>query len=100
MDSDFTVITEQQSSEAKASESPESHPDVDSHTLTAHVHKPTCKTSTHAVQRGRKEEEIDLNKNQREATRTSVTSSNRDNGTSTNQEQAGGILTHTGFHQV
>lgn len=102
MDSDFTVITEQKASEVKASESPDSHPVVDSHTVTAHMHKPTYKTSMHAVQRSTKEEEIDLNKNQKEATRTSVTSSNgsRDNGTSTSQEQAGGIQTLTGFHQV
>lgn len=102
MDSDFTVITEQKASEAKASESPESPPDVDSHAVTAHIHKPTYKTSVHAAQRSTKEEETDLNKNQKEAARTSVTSSNggRDNGTSTNQEQAGGIQTHTGFHQV
>lgn len=97
IDSGFTLITEQNAPEAKASESPNAHLDMDTRTLTAHMHKPSTKTDTHAMQSA-KEEEIALNK--KGATTTAMTSLNgdRDNGTSSDQERAGGILIHFGCH--
>ncbi|XP_023251041.1 DNA replication ATP-dependent helicase/nuclease DNA2 [Seriola lalandi dorsalis] len=81
-DSGFTVIT---------NGNPHTRLDEDTHTLTAHVHKPRAQTITPALQRSAKEEEADLNK--KEATRAAVTSPNgeEDNVPPSNQVQAAGM---------
>lgn len=98
-DSDFTVITEQKATEAKASGNPHTRLDKDTHTRTADVHKPSAQTITPVTQRSAKEGEIDLNKKGATA-RTAVTSSNGDgdNVTSSDQERAGGTLMNFDCH--
>lgn len=88
--SGFTVITEQKAAEVRTNVN--LHLEKDTHSLTAQVHELTAQIATSAPQRSVKEGEADTNKT--EATRTAMTSSNRDkdNVTSSDQEQATGIL--------
>ncbi|TKS69991.1 ATP-dependent helicase/nuclease DNA2 DNA replication [Collichthys lucidus] len=89
-DSAFTVITEQKAAEAKASGNSHTHLDEDTHTLTAHVHNPNAQAVTPAMQRSKKDGEIELNV--KGETRTTMTPPNGDGGsvTSSDQERAGG----------
>lgn len=98
--SGFTLITEQKATEAEASENPNTHLDIDTHTLTVHKHIPSTKTIAYAMQRSAKDAEIDINK--KGATSTAITSSrgDQDNGKSSDEERAGGMLIHFGCHQV
>ncbi|XP_028459168.1 DNA replication ATP-dependent helicase/nuclease DNA2 isoform X2 [Perca flavescens] len=88
-DSGFTVITEQKATGVKANGNPHTCLDKDTHTLTAHMHKPSFQAITPTTQRSAKEGEIDLIK--LGATRTTMTSSNGDgdNVTSSDQGRAG-----------
>ncbi|XP_010730652.3 DNA replication ATP-dependent helicase/nuclease DNA2 isoform X3 [Larimichthys crocea] len=89
-DSAFTVITEQKAAEAKASGNSHTHLDEDTHTLTAHVHKPNAQNVTPAMQRSEKDGEIELNV--KGEMRTTMTPPNGDRGsvTSSDQDRAGG----------
>lgn len=95
--SGFTVITEQKATEVKTNGNPHTYQDKNTHTLVAHVRKPSAQSITPAPQRSAKEREVDLN--EKEATRTARTLPNggRDNVPSSNQEQAGGKPTKWGF---
>lgn len=96
-DSGFTVITEQKAAEVKTNGNPHTLLNKDTHTLTAHVHKPSAQTIAPEVQRSAKEGKGDLNKE--EATRTAITSQkgDKDEVPSSHQEQGGGMLTKLGF---
>ncbi|XP_044202740.1 DNA replication ATP-dependent helicase/nuclease DNA2 isoform X1 [Thunnus albacares] len=89
-DSGFTVITEQKAAEGNASERPYARLDKDTHTLTAHMHKPSAQAVTPALERSTEEREDDLN--EKGAAITAVISSNGDRGnvTSSDQEKTGG----------
>lgn len=91
-DSAFTVITEQKAAEAKASGNSHTHLDEDTHTLTAHVHKPNAQNVTPAMQRSEKDGEIELNV--KGEMRTTMTPPNGDRGsvTSSDQDRAGGTM--------
>ncbi|XP_078107030.1 DNA replication ATP-dependent helicase/nuclease DNA2-like [Sander vitreus] len=88
-DSGFTVITEQKATGDKANGNPHTCLDKDTHTLTAHMHKPSVQAITPTTQSSAKEGEIDLFK--LGATSTAMTSSNGDgdNVTSSDQGRAG-----------
>ncbi|XP_018522255.1 DNA replication ATP-dependent helicase/nuclease DNA2 [Lates calcarifer] len=90
-DSGFTVITEQKAAEVKTNGNPHTLLNKDTHTLTAHVHKPSAQTIAPEVQRSAKEGKGDLNKE--EATRTAITSQkgDKDEVPSSHQEQGGGM---------
>lgn len=84
MDSGFTLITEQKSTDTKA-ENLITRLDVE-------VHQPSVQTTAHTAQDTTQERETDFNK--RGITRTAVTSPNGDGDTvtSSDQEHAGGIV--------
>ncbi|XP_034727332.1 DNA replication ATP-dependent helicase/nuclease DNA2 isoform X2 [Etheostoma cragini] len=90
-DSGFTVITEQKATGAKANGNPHTCLDKDTHTLTAHMHKPSVQAITPTTQRSANGGENDVIR--LGATRTAMTSSNGDgdNVTSLDQGQAGGM---------
>lgn len=84
-DSGFTLITAQK---ATASGNPPTRLDKDTHTLSA---QPSAQTITPVTQRSAEEGEIDLN--EKGATRAAV-NRDGDKATSSDQERAGGTLTH------
>lgn len=85
--SGFTVITEQEATQAKTGVN--LCVDKEMCSPTAHVHEPAAQIVPSASQRNTNER--DANTNQTEATRTAMTSSNGDNMTSSDQQQAAGI---------
>ncbi|XP_059214337.1 DNA replication ATP-dependent helicase/nuclease DNA2 [Centropristis striata] len=88
-DCGFTVITEQKAADWKASGNPHTRLDVDTYTLTAHMHKPSAQAVKPAMQRGVKERKVDLNKV--EATRTAKAfNGDGENVKSSDQMQTGG----------
>lgn len=90
--SGFTVITEQKAAEGRASERPHACLDKHTHTLTAHIHKPSAPAVTPAPQRSPKEGE--------EGTAiTAMISSDGGRGNVTSSDQStstGGTVVHKG----
>lgn len=86
--SGFTVITEQEATQAKTGVN--LCADKEASSPSAHVHEPAALIVPSAPQRNTNERDADTNQTQ--ATRTAMTSSNGDKVTSSDQEQASGIL--------
>ncbi|XP_034080188.1 DNA replication ATP-dependent helicase/nuclease DNA2 isoform X1 [Gymnodraco acuticeps] len=80
-DTGFTVITGQ-----KANGNLHTRPDKDTHTLTAHMHKPSVQSISPAMQRSVEPREFDL---KRAGATTAARTSNGDDPTSSDQQQAG-----------
>lgn len=85
--SGFTVITEQEPTRATTGANPCVEKEASS--TTAHVQELAAQSVPSVPHRGTNER--DANINQTDATRTAITSSNGDNVTSSDQEQASGI---------